>query len=319
MNEKLHINLIETLKEKIPERGKLTGKLAEILFLEKETVYRRLRGEVPFSFHEVAVIAKQMNISLDSIIERDLSKSKPFEMKLIDYSDLTELDYYVFQKHIGTLKLAGDDAHSEYASATNIIPFHFIVRYEHLYRICLLKWMYQFGSPDSVKTYSEIKFTDKLKDVSRDFLTEIENINYTYFIWDKFTFLYFINDIKYFTDIHLIAKEELELIKEELFLMIDYLEKLATTGKFSSKKSIQFYLSRLNFDTTYTYMQFNAHHVTLIESYIATQTISSDEEVFRKIKTWIQSLKRTSTLISESGEIQRMEFFKKQREYINEL
>ena len=39
----------------------------------------------------------------------------------------------------------------------------------------------------------------------------------------------------------------------------------------------------------------------------------------RSLKEWVQSLKKFSTQISESGEMQRIRFFNEQREIINTL
>ncbi len=46
---------------------------------------------------------------------------------------------------------------------------------------------------------------------------------------------------------------------------------------------------------------------------------STDEGTLEKMKLWTQSQKKVSTLISESGEVQRMMFFKKQREIIETI
>ena len=42
-------NLIEAMKEKLPLKGKLADMLMDTLYIGKEDVYRRLRGEVPFT------------------------------------------------------------------------------------------------------------------------------------------------------------------------------------------------------------------------------------------------------------------------------
>lgn len=39
-------NLIEAMKEKLPLKGKLADMLMDTLYIGKEAVYRRLRGEV---------------------------------------------------------------------------------------------------------------------------------------------------------------------------------------------------------------------------------------------------------------------------------
>ena len=41
--------------------------------------------------------------------------------------------------------------------------------------------------------------------------------------------------------------------------------------------------------------------------------------LFLSLKEWIQSLKKFSTMISESGEMQRIQFFQQQREIISTL
>ena len=48
-------NLIEAMKEKLP----LKGKLADML-MDKEAVYRRLRGEVPFTLQEAALVSRKL-------------------------------------------------------------------------------------------------------------------------------------------------------------------------------------------------------------------------------------------------------------------
>lgn len=53
----------------------------------------------------------------------------------------------------------------------------------------------------------------------------------------------------------------------------------------------------------------------VILPYFPTQ----DCGMFLSLKEWIQSLKKFSTMISESGEMQRIQFFQQQREIISTL
>jgi len=50
-------NLIEAMKEKLPLKGKLADMLMDI---GKEAVYRRLRGEVPFTLQEAALVSRKL-------------------------------------------------------------------------------------------------------------------------------------------------------------------------------------------------------------------------------------------------------------------
>ena len=64
----LNTNLIEVMKEKIPDGGNLANTLMDILYIGKEAVYRRLRGEVPFTLNEASIISKKLGVSLDQIV-----------------------------------------------------------------------------------------------------------------------------------------------------------------------------------------------------------------------------------------------------------
>ena len=56
---------LSELRRKIPRGAELTTTLTDMLYLEREAVYRRLRGDVPFTFMEVVTIAKKLGISLE--------------------------------------------------------------------------------------------------------------------------------------------------------------------------------------------------------------------------------------------------------------
>ena len=78
-------------------------------------------------------------------------------------------------------------------------------------------------------------------------------------------------------------------------------------------------MSHINFEATYSYVETNNIQLSLIRVYSINSLTTMDNEIFCSLKEWIQSLKKFSTLISESGEMQRIQFFKQQREIIDTL
>jgi hypothetical protein len=60
--------LIAAMKERIPRGINLANYLTDALCMGKEAVYRRLRGEVAFTFDEIAMISCKLGISIDQII-----------------------------------------------------------------------------------------------------------------------------------------------------------------------------------------------------------------------------------------------------------
>ena len=58
---------IEALKEKLPPKTNLANLLMDTLYIGREAIYRRLRGEVPFTLEEAALISRKLGVSLDKL------------------------------------------------------------------------------------------------------------------------------------------------------------------------------------------------------------------------------------------------------------
>ena len=54
--EFLHDNLLKAIREKIPQEENLASVLGNMLCIGKEAIYRRLRGDVPFTLLETYMI-----------------------------------------------------------------------------------------------------------------------------------------------------------------------------------------------------------------------------------------------------------------------
>lgn len=61
MQNELNTSLIEAVKEKLPLKENLANLLIDTLYIGKEAIYRRLRGEVPFTLEEAALISSVAN------------------------------------------------------------------------------------------------------------------------------------------------------------------------------------------------------------------------------------------------------------------
>ena len=81
-------NLIDEMKERMPHGQNLANYLADTLCMGKESVYRRLRGEVAFTFDEIAMISCNFGISIDQIIGNHLPNRATFDVNLLLSPDL---------------------------------------------------------------------------------------------------------------------------------------------------------------------------------------------------------------------------------------
>lgn len=87
ITDQLNTGLISAMKEKLPQDTNLANLLMDILYIGKEAVYRRLRGEVPFTLAEAAVISQKIGISLDRITGTTFRGNALFDLNLTHYDN----------------------------------------------------------------------------------------------------------------------------------------------------------------------------------------------------------------------------------------
>lgn len=317
--ETLHDNLMHAIRSKVPHEENLANVLGNILHIGKEAIYRRLRGDVPFTMLETALVSKEMGISVDEILECTTPKSRPFQLKMTEFVDPLEIDFRMMENYVDVFRTINEKTYSECASSTNILPQALYMNYKYLPRFYLFKWKAQRDGLDAVKPLHEIALEERLVKIQHSLVVEARKVKDTSYIWDNMIFLYLINDIKYFASVNLISPGDVAELKDELLHFLDYVERLAARGKSENGNKIHFYISNINFDTTYSYILTSKYHLSLIQAFTLNSIASVDRKTFDSVKNWILSLKRFSTLISESGDLQRIHFFKKQRELVATL
>ena len=314
----LNTKLIDVIRKKIPAEGNLAHTLMEILCLGKEAVYRRLRGEVPFTFAEAVMVSRKLGISLDKLVNVRFNESVIFDVDILHRDEPFEVYYSIIEKYLQIFKSSEDASISEMGTSSNVIPQTLYLKNDVLSKFRLFKWMYQNESIRCVH-FSELEIPQKVYTIQKEFIDVIQRIKNNIYIWDNMIFSRLVNDIHYFSSIRLISDVEKELIKKELYSLLDELYELTNSGKNEVGNEVQIYISNTNFEATYSYFEANDMNLSMIRIYSVNAIMSQDIEVFKSLKDWIQSLKKFSTLISGSGEMQRIRFFERQREIVNAL
>lgn len=322
MNKELiHSKVLEAIKAKEPNKKALATLLVNLLCIEKEAVYRRLRGEVPFTFSEIALISNELGISLDNIVSSTLStQSKPFQLKLINYHSPVEMDFTMMKQYLDILRTGKDDPRSELIDCTNVLPPILYNGYKYIERFHLFKSLYQSGNTNTIYNLKEVKFNERMDKMIRENIWLTKHFKSSYYIFDPFVFQYIVNDINYFSSIDMIDEDDKQELKEELIQVIRDLELLAISGyDRDTGNKLSMYVGSVNFNLSYWSVDISDIHIAMIKAFVLNNFISLDEQSYNILRTRISSLLRTSTMISVSGERQRKLFFDRQREIIEKL
>ncbi|MDR2118390.1 MAG: hypothetical protein LBP25_02480 [Tannerellaceae bacterium] len=315
----LNSDLIEAIRRSLPPKTNVTNVLMDVLDIGKEAVYRRLRSEVPFTFAEASRIARSLGISLDRITSVHTEDIAVFNLYMMHSEDPFETYYRSAEDFLHNCAAVQGDPSAEWYTASCSIPHAFCMEYEYLAKFLLYKWLYQQDRIENGRYYADLEIPEKIRKVQLDCAEETRSVASSGFIWDEIVFLSLVNDILYFHEINLITDAEKGRLKEELLSMMDMLENLAAKGEYENGNRIYFYISHINFEATYGYLSTEAVKLSLIRLYAINMIYSADPNVFEYQKNWILSLKKYSTLISVSGERQRIRFFEKQRLLIDKL
>lgn len=319
--EILFQDLIIQLRNRISQNSKLVTKLVDILSLEKEAVYRRLRQEVPFSFEEMVTISKEFNISLDSMLGVDARTTLPFRFQSDANGDPVAIDYKMLEEYLKAIKGLAADPAGEIASISNLLPHMLYCGFKFISHFYYFKWRYYSIPGHQTKSYHDIVFPEQLIQISEAIFIYSKKVKNSYYILDNQTFQNFANDVSYFNSIRLLKDEDLLCIKKELFRFLDYLESVATKGFVDNPSNKVFiYISETSIDTSYSCFdsQFSFRYA-LIWSFIFNSVLTFNEETLKMMKRRIQSIIRTSILLSVAGEKQRTEYFEAQRKIVGEI
>jgi len=320
MDNSFYQLLLDEIRKAFPKNALMVNALAEILLIEKGAVYRRLRQEVPFTFNEIAVIAKHLRISLDNMIGIDTQRTIPLQSRLPDFISPQEEDYNMFDFYIKFLQsIDHQNDNSETVSITNILPLELFTDFQSLFSFYLFIWNFHYNN-EKIKPFSQISTTPKMEQLLNGLSTEMKKFKKTCFVFDSRVFRLIIEDVKYFHEIRLIEKEEVLKIKEDLCSLLDYIEEIAITGQFKETgNSVNLYISDVDITTNYIFIEAKNIFLSVIRIFFLSTITSRDENMFTNMKKWINSLIKISTLITLTNERQRVIYFEKQRKIIDEL
>jgi len=129
-----------------------------------------------------------------------------------------------------------------------------------------------------------------------------------------------IKDIQYFYQRKLINKEDLEILKKDLLKMANFAEDVAKTGRLEGGNSqIDIYISIPYINSNTVYLEYDDVSEVHYWIYSNNPMVIRNSEISSIQKKWFLSLKKSSTLITQSNEILQADFFDTQRKLINKL
>ena len=308
---------IKTLYEKYPQKAQLMQALMDLLHIEREAVYRRLRQDVSFSIQEIIKISIAWNISLDRITGI-YSGIVPFFMQPINYLAPSEQELKFLRQIIYSIHLLKDMPDSEFRDICNRLPRQMLAGYENLNKFYLFKWIYKYGNFKNVIPFSKVKISQEKIKLDAEYYSAIKYVPQSNFIFDENLFVYLVNDIQYFHSIKLITSEEQDFIKKDLLNLLDYLRGVARYGCYpESNQKVDIFISRLSIDTNYSYVYSKLGNISFVHVFDKFEIYTHEPDMVANFRNWMQLKQRSSVQISGVDEKSQIEYFEKQNHIVS--
>jgi hypothetical protein len=288
----------------------------EHLELSRESAYRRIRGEIPFSVEELANLSIHLNFSVDDImngIKKDRASFDFIPGNIDSYSAFLQM----LQKSYLHIKTLVEAQELETIQAFNRLPPICLVCHDQVFKFTYYKWLHQNKDTSSNFTFSELTPPQELSVWQKKIQEEMMKMKNNTVILDPNIFLNLIQDIMYYYHRNLINKGELIALKEDIADLIQVYETIARTGGLNPAAHINLYLSPLCIGTNIGYTFYDGTHEAFFWIFTVNPIRIYNSEICLVQKKWLNSLKRQSTLISQSNEILQTEFFNTQRNYLD--
>lgn len=308
----------EIIKERIYKDDKPVDAIMETLSLGKEAAYRRLRGEVPYTFDDIMKIARKYNISLDAIVGNKVSGMTLTNTNIVTIEDPFGSYKEYLKSQTAIFKELNKRKNGKVYLAFNLIPYVFYSNYRTLNKFRLYRWIHQMDTSGNHPLFKDMLFPEDLWITHQETIREFNALPEVVFVFDKGLFLNQVKDILLFVQLNLIDMESLTQLKSELLALLDDITKMTALPP-DSKIKRPLFVSNVSFESSYLYFEAEDYHVSGIRLLGISIITTQDDWVCQQQKRWIESLKRYSTLISVSGELDRFAFINQQKEYIRLL
>jgi len=303
----------------IPPRIKPIDYLLETLEISRESVYRRIRGDISFTLEEIAKLSVELEFSIDELIIKDIPSRVFFNLHIIpeqNPSDIITTIYQQYNQNIFNLNYAKE---TESIMAINQIPPEFIIFFNHLFKFIYYRWMHQNQESSLKYSYSDVTLPENLSCLQYKSGENLKKIRNNTFIIDANVFSNLIREIQYYHKRRLIDENDFLDLRDELMDLVNMIENIAQTGFYGSDAKYNLYLSSLNIDSSSRYLKFNGQEKSIFFVNSIEPIIAENPNLCSLQKKWLDSMRKYAILITQSNEILQVKYFNKQRSYIEEM
>ncbi|MBS1659912.1 MAG: helix-turn-helix domain-containing protein [Bacteroidetes bacterium] len=323
----LQQELFQILKDNLQPHLSLVDQLCQLLDLSADSVYRRIRGEKPVTLNELKLICDHFNLSLDQLLHLKndsvlfeapgiSGNTVPFDRYMRDM--LVQFNYFnSFQQK--EIKYLCKDA-----------PFWYFFLFPAMAAFKTFFWTRTINNDPALAdrpfSLKEFPFSDCYA-LGQQILKEHCQMN-TVELWNIEGLQSTINQIAWYRDTNMFrSKEDLHAVIDSFIQTLEHLQAQAARGrKFmpgtagaTDRNTLRFYVNELILGNNTILLSLDEQRLSMITYNVFGYLTTRDHRFADKAFETFNTLLSRSTLISESGEKERVRFFNALKDKVHQL
>jgi len=294
--------------------------IMRILNISKGSAYRRLKGTLPFTYDEIALLAREMNFSVDEVIYSESRKKYIFEFGDYFNDDTSAIILKVLTGYYDRLFSERKMNRRDILVTTNNLWFIHTLHFDDLFKFYYYKYLQQNDISHLKEKMEDIVIPQSVIDIKNKIMDLSCSMNNTFItsILDRHLFLNTMSEIQYYYRRNLINNNELNAITDDLKSLLSIIEGVIIKNEYNANKN-QYFLAERNIYTNSASIENDIQMFALIFQNNIHPMVCYDQQLCRLHKIYLESHKKQSTFISSSNEQLQIAFFDNQYKYIRNL
>jgi len=326
-NNQLQLEFFNYLKSTLPAHVSLADELCDLLNISADSAYRRLRGEKSLSFSELKLICEKFHVSLDQVLNLQndtvafrapdlVNGSQSFSEYLTNIT--MGVKYFLQFKERKMMYLCKDAPLWDFYIFPELAAFKTFFFQRSLRNESSLS--------QQKFSYKELPFKDCFA-IGQEMLRSFNEIP-SEELWNNESWNSTINQVSYYREAGLFkTKDDCEIVIESILKTIDHLENQAAVGqKFMPGDSdlryrapVQFYVNDLIIGNNTIYGEVDGNKISWVTYSVLNTLVTKHQRFNDHLFSNFNTLKIRSTLVSGTGERERVKFFNSLRDKVNAL
>ena len=313
--ESIQTTFLNQVKRNLPSNLSFVDELAEALSISRDSAYRRIRGETILSLDEAKTLYNRYGVSID-VLFANSSEMVTFHRRVVSYEE------YNLEKWLGSIlknldHLSGFKKNEMIFSAKDIPVFHYF-RLPELSAFKLFFWMKTLlGYPEYENAkYSKDLVPKELIALAGRMWSKYSTISSTE-IWNEEVLYDTLRQIEFYQECGLFSNpQEATLLSDQLSKLLEDVEDEAASGKKTEGGAFNLYNNEILIADNTVFARMGEKRCVYVNQNALNLLLTFQEPFCEKTEMYLQNLIKKSTIISVTGQRERVRFFKNMNDRI---